>query len=164
MYYYLTYDEGIESLINLIKTRYLDGTVEDNLIAENDIVLIHLIFRINTNTGIYRKKEIQAKIWNLLKDNCEVSTEFPYTRTLKGYQIGFEKLFNYCWNQKFSLYENGRKAIELKKKIYRRRPFSRRLVDNNVFLALSFIFFLILIWFIDKETIDEKCFFGLIIR
>lgn len=155
-HYYHCYDESVESLIGRIDTNQLYCSIGDNIIAENDVFLIHSIIRINSNKGIYRKCELKQIIWNMLFDKCVVDKEFPFSRKIENYKSGFDNLFDYCWRQKFSLHINGKGAKPLYKIVYRKMPLKRKLFDNNFSLAIYVILFLFLVFLIDKWTVQDN--------
>lgn len=153
-YYYLCYNESIDSLVGRIDINRLTY-LEDNIDAENDVFLIHAIIRINTNNGIYRKHELKQRIWNMLSDKCVVDKEFPFCRKIENYKRGFDNLFDYCWRQKLSINENGTGAKPLKQIVYSKMPLKRKLLDNNYSLAICCIIFLLLVFIIDKWTVEN---------
>lgn len=154
-HYYLCYDESVDSLIERINTNRLIYNLEDNINAENDVFLIHAIIRININNGIYRKCELKQIIWNMLSDKCVVDKNFPFCTKIESYKSGFDNLFDYCWEQKFSFHKNGVGAKPLKQIVYTQMPLKRKLLDNNYSLIIGFIIFLLFVFMIDKWTVEN---------
>lgn len=144
-YYYHCYDESIETLIGRINNNALLYDVHKSIEKENDIIIMHIIYRIVCTTSLYRKKDIKKYIWDRLESQCETFTTITGKEILKkDYQKGFDELFNYCWEQKFSKIENKHKAKQIGKIAYQNRPFLRKLYDSNFALSLFALLFFVL--------------------
>ena len=155
-HYFFYYDESVDSLVGRIDTNRLRVSLEDSINVENDVFLIHALIRINTNNGIYRKCELKQYVWNMLSDRCIVDKEFPFCRKLEDYKRGFDNLFDYCWQQKYSIHKDGRDAKPVKRIIYNKMPFKRKLLDNNIALVILLIMFLFLAYMIDVWAIENQ--------
>ena len=66
-FYYHTYDDGVEQLCQRIKTNWLVYGIQDNINCENDIMLMHAIYRVSTTTQLYRKDDIKSILWGKIK-------------------------------------------------------------------------------------------------
>lgn len=130
-YYYFVYDKSIKELAYMLDTHALIGGHTNNLDKENDIILIHLILRVNQNTLLYRKEDIKSYIWNLIKDRCVVDKEFPFVKKIEYYERGFDELFAYCWDQKFSVIKDERSAIPLNKLVNQNKHHNYYMSDNR---------------------------------
>lgn len=101
------------------------------------------------------KKELNQYIWGCISGRCIVGNEFPIRKTIETYKQGFDNLFDYCWKQKISIHKDGKGARSLNKIVYKQMPFSRKLIDSNISLLVCFALFLILVYLIDKWTIED---------
>lgn len=155
-HYYFHYDESLESLLDRLNLNRLDSSLNANIEAENDIFLIHSIIRLNSNTGIYRKRQIKDYIWEIIKDKCVVDTEYPFSRKIENYKKGYETLFNYCWKQKFTFKKDSNNCKPVCKLVYEKMPIYKKILDNNISLAFSLVILLFCVYFIDKWLINDN--------
>lgn len=141
-YYYYTYNQGLDDLCSRINTMALTGDIHTNMSYLNDVVLIHAIYAVIDKTELYRKWDIQQFIWNKIAPMCNTDkTSVNQRYSICEYQEGYNKLFNYCWNQKFSLSKDGRNAVKISIRAYRNRPLKNMLFNSNFFILLFTIGF-----------------------
>lgn len=155
MYYYHCYDESIDKLVDRFSAEWLAYDVNTNIDCLNDIILIHLILRINQDKGIYRKSKLKEYIWDMLSERCNVCVDTTSNNKIDNYRRGFYGLFDYCWKQKFSSQRNGKGAKPIYRIVYRKMPIKRMVIDSNISLILYLLLFVVLFFFIDKWTIED---------
>lgn len=154
-FYYHAYDDGVEQLCQRIKTNWLVYGIEDNIDCENDIILIHAIYRVATTTNMYRKDDIKSMLWDKIKPLCQIDDTNPYSSrsNIKHFKKGYDDLFDFCWKQRFSKTNDAKKAVKISKIAYTNRALGNKLVNSN----LSILLFLILFFFV--QTIINDSFF-----
>lgn len=152
-FYYHTYDDGIEQLCQRIKTNWLVYGIQDNINCENDIMLIHAIYRVITTTQLYRKDDIKSMLWGKIKPLCQIDNS-PYSSRgkIKYFKNGYDDLFDFCWKQSFSKTNDAKKAVKISKIAYANRTLWNKLVNSN----LCLLSFLILFFF--AQTVINDCF------
>lgn len=163
-FYYYHYDESIEKLCGKIRTNKLLCSLSDNKDCENDITLIHAMYRLVTTTNLYRKEDISSLLWEKIKGNCAIreNKETGHKTTIEDYKKGYNELFNYLWREKFSKTNDKKKAVKFFKIAYRNRSLINKMFNNNFFLLIFLIAFLflqkvitdsfVLLEFIDTQT------------
>lgn len=147
IFYYNSYDENYLSLLSKINISMLRYSVRNNIECENDILLIHIILNINKTESLYRKKDIKGLIWReLLPRIREVSKHEKLVTGSEKFvdecNDGYEALFEYCWQQKFSLNESGKGMKKIYNILYSNRKWYMKLYDSNYTLVLFLIIFL----------------------
>lgn len=147
LFYYLVYDESVTQLCNRINTNALTCGRRYNIEKENDIILAHAIYKIAYTTHLYRKDDIKSAIWTIVMPLCDSDDSLYSSYKMKYFQAGFDDLFDYCWEQKFSRVNDEKKAVKLSKIAYRNRTFLNRLINSNLSIILfSILFFAIEYW------------------
>lgn len=144
-YYYFCHDECLEKLIERLNIyNYLSNNIEH----ENDIILIHIIHRVISNTTLYRKSDIKEYIFQ--HPNFSIAQQ-----SLKS---AYEELFDYCWRQKFTLIKDSPKSKmkRIRDLAYMNRPISRKLLDNNISMIAMLILYFVLCYYIDRRLISDN--------
>lgn len=136
-YYYYTYKQGLDELCSRINTIALTGDISYNKETNNVLLLIHAIYAVINQTNLYRKYDIQELIWNKIKPMCVFDNSSFYSRhSIEEYKKGYDKLFDYCWNQKFSISKYGSSAVKMSIRAYRNRPIENKIFNSNLFIVL----------------------------
>ncbi len=142
-FYYHTYDDGVEQLCQRINTNWLVYGIQDNINCENDVMLVHAIYRVVNTTHLYRKDDIKSMLWEKIKPLCQIDNS-PYSSRgdIKYFKRGYDDLFNFCWKQSFSKTNDAKKAVKISKIAYANRTLWNKLVNSNLCLLLFLALFL----------------------
>lgn len=147
LFYYLVYDESVTQLCNRINTNALTWGRRYNIEKENDIILAHAIYKTIQTTHLYRKDDVKSSIWEIIMPLCKIDESSSSSSKMEYFQTGFDDLFDYCWEQKFSKTNDERGAVKLYEMAYKNRPLSNKLVNSNFSIILfAALFFAIEYW------------------
>lgn len=130
--YELVYSESLEELCARLDVNIFLGSLEYNIKVLNDVVLVHMIYKVIKKNKYYTKEEIRGFL------RKKISIKIPKgIRKMCGdinymdYERGYDELFDYCWEQKMRI--DGM-AKELKFYAYDNMPKLKKLYNSNWFL------------------------------